>query len=215
MHTQITSGDKLYIIGAGGFAREVLCLYMDMVKVESHHKRQVVFCEEAAFWKERSVLGIPVLKMDDINFGEQLVVIAIADPAERSRIAQSLPAETNFATLIHPTAVFSQWVTVGEGSIICAGAKLTCNITLGKHTQLNLNTTIGHDTAAGDFFTTAPGAAISGNCTIGKQVYIGSNAAIREKITITDNVTIGMGGVVVKDITAAGVYVGNPVKKLS
>jgi sugar O-acyltransferase (sialic acid O-acetyltransferase NeuD family) len=215
MYTNIISEDKLYIIGAGGFGREVLCLYMDMVKVETHHKRQVIFCEEAAFWKERSVLGIPVLKISDIDFNEQLVVIAIADPAERNRIAQSLPTDTNFATLVHPTAVFSQWVTVGEGSIICAGAKLTCNITLGKHTHLNLNTTVGHDTTAGDFFTTAPGTAISGNCTFGKQVYIGSNAAVREKITVTDNVTIGMGGMVVKDITEPGVYAGNPVKKLS
>jgi acetyltransferase-like isoleucine patch superfamily enzyme len=109
----------------------------------------------------------------------------------------------------------SQWVTVGAGSIICAGAVLTCNISLGRHTHINLSTTIGHDTTAGDFFTTAPGASISGNCSFGNEVYIGSNACIREKTTVTGGVTIGMGAVVVKSIAAPGVYAGNPAQKIS
>jgi len=45
-------------------------------------------------------------------------------------------------------------------------------------------------------------------------VYFGTNSCVRQKITICDNVTIGMGGVVVKNITEPGVYIGNPVQKL-
>lgn len=215
MHSHFSPGKTLYIIGAGGFGREVYCLYLDVLKAlgEAAHP-MAVFVEEDAFWKERMVLGIPVIRMHEMQPGQQ-VVVAIAGPEERRRIVNELSPETDFATLIHPTAVLSEWVSVGKGSIICAGAKLTCNITLGRHTHLNLNTTVGHDTTADDFLTTAPGAAVSGNCTIGRQVYIGSNAAIREKLHITDHVTIGMGGIVVKHIEEAGVYAGNPVKKIS
>jgi acetyltransferase-like isoleucine patch superfamily enzyme len=47
---------------------------------------------------------------------------------------------------------------------------------------------------------------------IGNNVCIGSNATILP-VSICDNVVIGAGAVVTKNITAAGVYTGNPAKK--
>ncbi len=49
--------------------------------------------------------------------------------------------------------------------------------------------------------------------TIGNHVSIGSNAAILP-VTICDNVVIGAGSVVTKDITKSGVYAGNPARFL-
>lgn len=48
---------------------------------------------------------------------------------------------------------------------------------------------------------------------IGNNVSIGSNATILP-VTICDNVVIGAGAVVTKDITTSGIYVGNPAKKI-
>ena len=55
---------------------------------------------------------------------------------------------------------------------------------------------------------------ISGNCNIGKHVYFGTNSSVREKITMCDNVTIGLNSGVVKDINEEGVYAGLPTKKI-
>ena len=46
---------------------------------------------------------------------------------------------------------------------------------------------------------------------VGNNVYIGSNATILP-ISICDNVVVGAGSVVTKDITISGVYAGNPAK---
>lgn len=46
---------------------------------------------------------------------------------------------------------------------------------------------------------------------IGNQVSIGSNATILP-VTICDNVVIGAGSVVTKDITQPGIYSGNPAR---
>src|SRR5690606_21067889 len=119
-----------------------------------------------------------------------------------------------YATLIHPSAIIMDDVEIAEGSIITAGCILTCNIRIGRHAHLNLHTTVGHDCRIGDYFTTAPGAHISGECEIGNCVYFGTNASVRQGIKITDETTIGMGGVVVKNIDDKGVYIGNPLKKL-
>lgn len=48
---------------------------------------------------------------------------------------------------------------------------------------------------------------------IGKNVSIGSNATILP-VVICDNVVIGAGSVVVKNITRPGTYVGNPAKRI-
>jgi len=48
---------------------------------------------------------------------------------------------------------------------------------------------------------------------IGNNVYIGSNSTILP-IKICDNVVIGAGSVVTKDILVPGTYVGNPAKKM-
>ena len=48
---------------------------------------------------------------------------------------------------------------------------------------------------------------------IGNHVSIGSNATILP-VNICDNVVIGAGAVVTKNITESGVYAGNPAKKL-
>ncbi|WP_420575650.1 acyltransferase [Ekhidna sp.] len=49
--------------------------------------------------------------------------------------------------------------------------------------------------------------------TIGNHVSIGSNATIMP-VDICENVVIGAGSVVTKDINEPGIYVGNPAKKL-
>lgn len=48
---------------------------------------------------------------------------------------------------------------------------------------------------------------------IGNHVSIGSNATILP-VSICDNVVIGAGSVVSKDITKPGIYAGNPARKL-
>ena len=50
--------------------------------------------------------------------------------------------------------------------------------------------------------------------TIGNRVSIGSNATILP-MRICDDVVIGAGAVVTKDITVSGTYAGNPASKLS
>jgi serine acetyltransferase len=49
---------------------------------------------------------------------------------------------------------------------------------------------------------------------VGKGVYLGTKSCIREKISICDNVILGMNAGVVSDIQESGVYVGTPAKKI-
>ncbi len=211
----INSEKKICILGAGGFGREVLCCLIDGIATTNLKIEEIAcFMVSDEHFKENKIMGVDVIPQSKFDPTLYNVVVAIGDPSSRKRVVESLPSQTTYTTIIHPSAVISEWVKIGEGSIVTAGTILTCNIKIGKHAHLNLHTTIGHDCIMGDFFTTAPAANISGNCNFGDCVYFGTNSAVRQGVKICDNVTIGMGGVVVKDITEEGVYIGNPLKKL-
>lgn len=190
------------IIGAGGFSREI----------QAHMGRKTICFVDDQYWKENDGW---ILKISDFDPKKYKVLIAIGNPKQRASIVDKLPMETEYFTFIHSSAqILDGNNKIGEGSIICANVIITTNVTLGRHTHLNLSSTVGHDTVIGDFFTTAPGAKISGNCKIGDRVYFGTNASVREKISICDDVTVGLNAGVVKDIIAPGTYVGIPAKGL-
>lgn len=204
---------KICIFGTGGFGRETYCCLLDAMKLKDFNAAvSTSFMVSDKHFSEKEVMGIEVIPQSAFDPEKYDVVVAIGDPILRKQVVNSLPEHTTFATIVHPSVVMSQWVAIGEGSIITAGTILTCNIAIGKHAQLNLHTTIGHDCVIGDYFTTAPAANISGKCTIGDEVYIGTNASIKQGVSIPSNTTIGMGAVVTKDIKNQGVYIGNPSK---
>ena len=156
-----------------------------------------------------------IFPIDDFDPLQYKVLIAVGNPADRQKIFKTLPENTRFFSFIHPTAqILGNDIAIGEGSIVCAGSILTTNIVIGKHAHLNLHSTIGHDCRIGDFFTTGPGAKISGKCIIGDRVYVGTNASIREKLSICDDVTVGLNTGIVKSIGESGVYVGAKTMRL-
>lgn len=196
---------KKGIIGNGGFGREV---YYSLS--ENDKKNTIFFVDDEYFSHQENTL--PMNKFDPEKYE---VVIAIGNPSLRQNMIEKLPPNTKFFTHIHHSVILlDNNILIGEGSVICAGCILTTNIKLGKHTHLNLNTTIGHDCSIGDFFTTAPGVSVSGNNNINDRVYIGTRSSTKEKINICSDVTIGLNSGVVKNIDEPGVYVGTPSIKI-
>jgi len=197
---------KKGIVGFGGFAREVYWSLSEKDRIGS------IFFVDDEYWDDSNVLIKP---LSTFNPKEYELVIAISDVNVRNKIANSLPKETRYFTHIHQTVqIHGDDVVIGEGSIICAGSIITTNVIIGKHSQINLMTTIGHDCIIGDYFTTAPSVQISGNINIGNNVYFGTKSSAKQKISICDNVIIGMNSGVVKDINESGTYIGTPCKKI-
>jgi sugar O-acyltransferase (sialic acid O-acetyltransferase NeuD family) len=146
------------------------------------------------------------------------VVSAVGNPQIRERTIVSAAASGfDFETIIHPRAERSRWIDMGAGTVICAGNILTTNITIGRHVQINLDCTIGHDVVMGDYTTLAPGVHVSGWVHFGKRVYVGTGAVIingtkKHPVLVGDDAVIGAGAVVTKSVDPGTTVVGVPAK---
>lgn len=195
---------KICLIGAGGFAKEVFCLLEDLNRADD------VQCFMETNPLSSSVMGKPIKPISQFDDKNNKAIICVGDPEEKQIMLNQLSNTTEFETIIHPTAVISDWVTYGIGNIICAGAVITCNISFGDFNVVDRNSSIGHDCTLGDFVHLTPGVVISGNVTIGNNVYFGTNSVVKERINICSKVTIGLNSGVINDINKPGVYIGTP-----
>jgi sugar O-acyltransferase (sialic acid O-acetyltransferase NeuD family) len=191
---------KIALFGYGGHAKEVA------IQIG----RKVTHFVDDSYSGD---ISLPISKFDPSLY---YMMIAVADPFQREIILKKLPAETEYLTFIHPSAKImdDKTIEIGEGSFIGANCILTTNIKIGKHAILNRGNQIGHDCLIGNYFSAMPGAVVSGNVSIGDRVYLGTNSSVIEKKELGSDVTIGAGGVVIRNIRDKGVYVGVPVKKV-
>lgn len=209
---------ELYIVGAGGFGREILWLVQ---RINEH----------APTWKFSGFIddneelhglirdGYPVLGGCDYLqklTNDVWVVIAVGAAQVKKKIVEKLEQCLNikFATLIDPSVLLSDSVSIGEGSIICAGSVLTVDVEIGNHVAINLNCTVGHDAVLQDYTTVYPGVHISGNVSVGQCVELGTGSQIIQGKKIENNIVVGAGSVVTKDLAEQGTYVGVPVRRV-
>jgi UDP-3-O-[3-hydroxymyristoyl] glucosamine N-acyltransferase len=73
---------------------------------------------------------------------------------------------------------------------------------------------IAHGVEIGENSLIIANAMIAGSVKIGKNVWVAPSASVLNKKTVMDNAVIGMGAVVLKDVAAEQVIVGNPGKPL-
>lgn len=209
------------IYGGGGFAREVAWL-IESCNVPEEKYRIVCFIDDNSAIQGQVLNEIPVLSFEDAceKFPRFQIISGIGSPQIREKTMQKVAAAgIDMGTIIHPRAEKSRWVEIGSGSVICAGNILTTNITLGKHVQINLDCTIGHDVIMGDYTTLAPGVHVSGWVHLGKRVYVGTGANIIngtsiKPLVIDDDAVIGAGACVTKSISNGVTVVGVPAKPL-
>lgn len=204
---------KIIIVGAGGFGRELLWWIKDINKVEK--KWEIAgFIDDNPNALDGYDCDYPIIgsikdwqPKDDEEFA-----LAFGSPALKRKIVNILKNKgARFATIIHPTAMLSEFAKVGEGLIMFPNSKISCNSTIGAFVTL-LATPIGHDTTIGDFTVISGGCNIVRNVNIGKDVFLAAGVCIAQDVQIGDGAYLGLGSVVLKDVPAGATVFGNPAR---
>lgn len=206
----------LYIIGAGGFGREVAWLVERINKVSPAWNLKGFIDDDESIWDSKED-GYPVLGGCEHlkNMGDVYAICAVGSAKVRKQIIDKLTdSQVEYATLIDPSVIASERLDIGKGSIICAGSILTVDVKIGKHVIINLDCTVGHDVIIEDYVTVYPSVNISGNVKIGEQSELGTGTQIIQGKKLIEGTILGAGAVVTKDTEESGIYVGVPARKV-
>ena len=208
---------NIVIIGVGGFGREIKML-IDQINENKPSFNILGFYDDAVGLK-KVYNGIKYLgtlnKLNQVK-QETAVAIGIGDPKTKVKIKERLSNKNlTFPSLIHPSVLIgSDEVNIGEGTIICSGVIITCNIEIGNFVTLNLACTVGHDTIIKDYASFMPSVNISGEVVICECVYVGTGAKIINQLKIGKNTIVGAGAVVSKTLPENCTAVGIPAKPI-
>jgi len=118
--------------------------------------------------------------------------------------------------------------TLKENVFVGPFIEIQSNVVVGKNTRIQSHTFICSNVIIGKDCFIAHGVMFTNdkfldmkinqdeflNTVIGNNVLIGSNSTILP-VEICDDVVIGAGSVVTKNIADSGIYAGNPAKKIN
>jgi len=206
---------RLFIIGAGGFGRE-LEGYLTEVPRDKRDFEIIGYLDDnpdALHGKHSNFKIVGNIASYPLN-ADDMVLVAIADIPTKIRIFNILKGKVTFFSFISQHASIGPNVSIEEGAIICPGVKLGTGMVIGKMVSVNVDTVLGHDALIGDFCSLMPNVDIGGGTIIGEKVFMGTKATVAPRLKIAPETYLGIGSISIKDTKVPGTYFGNPARRM-
>jgi sugar O-acyltransferase (sialic acid O-acetyltransferase NeuD family) len=200
---------KLVIIGDSAFA-EVACEYF-----ETWSPHQVTaFAVEPAFLKRDSLLGRPVISLDDLTSRfspeDHMVFVAVVYTQLnrlRARLAETAKAMGyQLASFISPHAFVAPSARLGEHCFVFENNVIQSFVEIGSNVVLWSGNHIGHHSKVADNVFVSSHVVVSGFCGIGANTFLGVNVSIANNVTVANDCWVGPGVVIARDTVAGEVY---------
>lgn len=166
------------------------------------------------------VMGIPVLgKISDFPNNLPRGVTHFHVCTGNNNLRQNcydLIKKNNFKLInvIHPSAIISEEVILGEGIFIGPNVVIVNSSKIGDNVLINTAATIDHNNILENHVFVGPGCHTSGRVHLKENCFLGAGAIVIPDVIVGSNSIVGAGAVVISDVPDNITVVGVPAKKL-
>lgn len=141
------------------------------------------------------------------------VIIGIGNNAARKRAFEKIvESGIELATIVHPKAIRSESVKIGQGTVVFAAAVINPDTKIGENAIINTSSSIDHDNVIGDHTHISPGVSLGGTVSVGEGSHIGIGSSIKNNINVGKWTVCGAGSVIVSNIPDCVIAYGVPAK---
>jgi len=204
----------MLIIGAKGFAKEVLEVLHQLKKLDNLAFYDDINNIDNLLFNKFPLLNSKKQVIKHFKSFDNSYTIGIGNPKLRKKMYDKFSLlGGDILSTISPNAEIGNYdIKIGKGTSILPKVVISNGVSIGKVCLIYYGTIITHDCKIGQFVEISPNATVLGRVTIGSYSQIGAGSIILPDIKIGMNVIVGAGAVVTKDIPNNSVVVGIPAK---
>jgi sugar O-acyltransferase (sialic acid O-acetyltransferase NeuD family) len=206
----------LIILGIGPHAREMADIVEQINQVQATwNLLGFIAATTQADLVGQYLSGLPVLGIyNDVARLSQAQPYAVAYFApEYGSDTTGCPPQ-RVVSLIAPSAFVARTVQLGAGCVIYPNCFIGYNAVLGERVFMLSGSVVNHDDRLEDNVTLCTNVSLAGSVQVETGCYLGQACTVRQFVRIGRDSLIGMGSVVLEDVPANSVMVGNPARRL-
>ena len=206
--------DRVIVVGAGGFGREVMLYVRDSKDLD-------VSFEVGGYLDDNPAA------LDGLNDSDRVIssiesfrpepndrlIIGVGDPALRRQLTVSLSQRgARFCNVLHPLSWVAPTAELGEGCILGPFTFVGPGARLGNHVVLNCYASVGHDAHVEQFTVLSPYAVVNGAVSLGEEVFLGTHATVVAGKSVGAHSKLSAGSVALRSVPEGSLVAGNPGK---
>ncbi|MCX6232347.1 MAG: NeuD/PglB/VioB family sugar acetyltransferase [Bacteroidetes bacterium] len=204
----------MLVVGAKGHAKEILELLYQQNKLNGLYFYDDISDDlgEILFGQFPIIRSLKDVQKHFINNPE--FILGLGNPSLRKMLSVKLIEQGGkLISIIAKSSSIGHFdVQLENGINIMQNAMISNSVRVEMGTLINAFVSIHHDVIIEEFCEVSPHAILLGGCKIGAFTYIGTNATILPNIIIGNNVVVGAGALVTKNLPDNAVAIGVPAR---
>ena len=144
-------------------------------------------------------------------------IIGLGDNYLREKVVLEIIKQKEnfeFINAISKFSYISPTSKIGIGNVIMPGVVVNSEAEIANHCVINTNSSLEHNSFMEDFSSLSAGVTTGGYFNLGKYSAIALGVTILDRTSIGENVVVGSGALVTKNLDPNGLYYGIPAKRI-
>ena len=208
---------RVIVYGAGGYGETFY-----------HEARQFGAIEIVAFTVDRAYMdstefcGLPVVPFEEVKrvYPPETYEMMVLTSPRRIRTRKEMYDKAKglgyrLANYVSPRAIVEAGVQMGDNNVIFSDAFIGHHTILGNDNIIRQKVYLGHQSEMKDHNIIVAGCTLGGCSRIGSLSFFGLGMVGRDKVRYGDEVFVGLGSVVTKDVEDYATVIGCPAKAVS